>query len=179
MNDARPDTSGTYRVTVEGSEPQVFELSRELLEPADDQLVADTVGPGAGQGDRTDGFLTVLKRPGEPGATLTRYEVVVGGWRFLVGVEPAARAELRERGSRTGKRDRSAGRQIVRAQIPGRIAAVAVAVGEAVAAGQLLLVVEAMKMENAVVAPWAGTIARIGLEAGQTVELGDELVVIE
>ena len=57
--------------------------------------------------------------------------------------------------------------------------AVAVDVGEAVEAGQLLLVVEAMKMENAVIAPWAGTIARIGLEAGQTVELGDELVVIE
>ncbi len=179
MKDARPASSGTYRVTVEGAQPQVFELSRALLEPADDQLVADTVGPGADRGDRMAGVVTVLKRPGDPGATLTRYEVVVGGWRFIVGVEPAARAALRERGSRTGERDRSSGRQIVRAQIPGRIVAVAVDVGEAVEAGQLLLVVEAMKMENAVIAPWAGTIARIGLEAGQTVELGDELVVIE
>jgi biotin carboxyl carrier protein len=36
-----------------------------------------------------------------------------------------------------------------------------------------------MKMENAVVAPWPGTIARVGVVAGQTVERGDELVVIE
>jgi hypothetical protein len=159
MKEAGPATSGRYRVTVEGAEPQVFQLSGELLEPADDQLVADAVEAGADHGDRTAGMVTVLKRPGDPGATLTRYEVVVGGWRFIVGVEPAARAALRERGSRSGERDHSS--------------------GEAVEAGQLLLVVEAMKMENAVIAPWAGTIARIGLEAGQTVELGDELVVIE
>ena len=51
--------------------------------------------------------------------------------------------------------------------------------GEAVEAGQRLLSIEAMKMENEVIAPRAGTIARIGVVAGQTVELGDELVVIE
>ena len=56
---------------------------------------------------------------------------------------------------------------------------VAVTPGQAVERGQRLLSVEAMKMENAVIAPWAGTIARIGVVAGQTVELGDELVVIE
>jgi hypothetical protein len=95
MKDARPASSGTYRVTVEGAEPQVFELSPELLEPSDDQLVADTVKAGADQGDRMAGVVTVLKRPGDPGDTLTRYEVVVGGWRFMIGVEPAARAELR------------------------------------------------------------------------------------
>lgn len=179
MKDARPATSGTFRVTVDGAQPQVFELSPALREPGDEQLVADTVRAGADEGDGAAGRVSVVRRPGDPGATLRRYEVVVGGWRFIVGVEPAARAELRERGSRTGERDKSSGRQIVRAQIPGRIVAVAVDMGDAVEAGQLLLVVEAMKMENAVIAPWAGTIARIGLVAGQTVELGDELVVIE
>ena len=177
--DPRPATPGTYRVTVDGFEPRVFELTSDTLEPQDDEPVADSVAPGADRADRTVGRVTVLKRPGDAGATVASYEVVVGGWRFLVAVEAAARAELRERGSRTGDRGLTGGRQIVRAQIPGRIMAVAVEVGEVVEAGQLLLVVEAMKMENAVVAPRAGTIARIGPVAGQTVELGDDLVVIE
>ena len=59
------------------------------------------------------------RRSGHAGAALASYEVVVDGWRFVVDVEPAARAELRERGSRTGERGRSGGRQVVRAQIPG------------------------------------------------------------
>jgi len=108
-----------------------------------------------------------------------RYEVVVEGWRFEVEVEPAVRADLRERASRAAQRGLGSGRQVVRAQIPGRIVALAVAEGAVVEAGQRLLSVEAMKMENAVIAPWAGTIARIGVVAGQTVERGDELVVIE
>jgi biotin carboxyl carrier protein len=108
-----------------------------------------------------------------------RYEVVVDGWRFEVEVESVARAALRERASRAGKRGLGGGPQVVRAQIPGRIVTVGVSAGEAVEAGQRLLSVEAMKMENAVIAPWAGTIARVEVVAGQTVELGDALVVIE
>ncbi len=166
-------------MTVDGARPQVFELAPDPIRVQDEQLVANDARPGADQAGHAVGKVTVLRRPGDAGATHASYEVVVDGWRFIVGVEPAARAELRERGSRTGERGRSRGRQIVSAQIPGRIVIVAVDVGDVVEAGQLLLVVEAMKMENAVIAPWAGTIARIGLVAGQTVELGDELVVIE
>ena len=178
MRDVPPATRGTYRVTVDGVRPQVFQLALDTLKPAD-ELVVDTMRHGADQGNGTADRVTVLRRPADAGATLASYEVVVGGWHFIVGVESAARAALRDRGSRTGERGRRSGRQIVRAQIPGRILAIAVDVGEAVEAGEVLLVVEAMKMENAVIAPWAGTIARIGVVAGQTVELGDELVVIE
>ena len=55
---------------------------------------------------------------------------------------------------------------------------VAVAAGDAVEAGQRLLSVEAMKMENELRAPRAGTVERIAVAAGQTVELGDTLIVI-
>ena len=55
---------------------------------------------------------------------------------------------------------------------------VAVAAGDAVEAGQRLLSVEAMKMENELRAPRAGTVERIAVAAGQTVELGDTLVVL-
>ena len=56
--------------------------------------------------------------------------------------------------------------------------AVAVVVGDAVTTGQRLLAVEAMKMENELRAPRDGTIDRVVVAVGQTVELGDSLVVI-
>ena len=109
-----------------------------------------------------------------------RVEVVVEGWRFELLVEDAARADLRER----AMRDRSAvvgagGPLEIRAIIPGRIAAVAVTQGDAVEAGQTLLTVEAMKMQNELRAPRPGSVGLVRVAAGQTVELGDLLVVLE
>jgi biotin carboxyl carrier protein len=111
---------------------------------------------------------------GEP----SRFEAVVAGWRFEVAVEPAARAELRERAARIGGARATSVRRVIHAQIPGRVVSVAVAVGDAVERGQRLLSIEAMKMENAVLAPRAGTIERVGVAAGEDVELGDELAVM-
>ncbi|MGK2849847.1 MAG: biotin/lipoyl-containing protein [Candidatus Limnocylindrales bacterium] len=106
-------------------------------------------------------------------------EVVVDGWRFDLRVEDAGRAALRERATR----DRTAvgaggGPTEIRAIIPGRVAAVTVVVGDTVAAGQPVLVVEAMKMQNELRAPRDGTIARVAVGVGQTIEIGDLLVVL-
>jgi biotin carboxyl carrier protein len=60
----------------------------------------------------------------------------------------------------------------VKAPIPGLIARVLVDQGEEVAAGQPLLVLEAMKMENEIRAPRAGTVAQLNIAAGQQVALG-------
>ncbi|WP_168915435.1 ATP-binding protein [Microcella flavibacter] len=57
----------------------------------------------------------------------------------------------------------------VRASMPGSVVSIAVAVGDAVAAGDPLLVVEAMKMEHAVLAPLAGTVAEIAVAVGEQV----------
>jgi glutaconyl-CoA decarboxylase len=56
---------------------------------------------------------------------------------------------------------------------------VSVVAGDAVVAGQQLLVVEAMKMQNELRAPRDGTILRVGVGAGQTIEVGDLMLVIE
>jgi 3-methylcrotonyl-CoA carboxylase alpha subunit len=56
---------------------------------------------------------------------------------------------------------------------------VAVRPGDAVAAGQLLLVIEAMKMEHNVAAPRAGTVATVACAVGERVEDGVELVTLE
>jgi biotin carboxyl carrier protein len=66
----------------------------------------------------------------------------------------------------------------MRAIIPGRVIGVSVAAGDAVAVGQEILVIEAMKMQNELRSPRAGTVERLAVGAGARVELGDLLVVI-
>ena len=105
-------------------------------------------------------------------------EVVVDGWRFVLEVEDAARAELRARATRTRAAGPGSGPFEVHAMIPGRVAAVAVAVGDAVTAGQTLLVVEAMKMQNVLRAPRDGVVERVSVGVGETIDLGDLLVVL-
>jgi acetyl/propionyl-CoA carboxylase alpha subunit len=61
------------------------------------------------------------------------------------------------------------------APIPGKVVRVHVAVGDRVAAGQALVVLEAMKMENELTAEQAGEVVAIHVEAGQTVDAGELL----
>jgi len=61
------------------------------------------------------------------------------------------------------------------APMPGRVIAVHVAEGDSVKAHQALVVIEAMKMEHAVVTPLAGTVTRILVAEGQQVQRGDLL----
>jgi biotin carboxyl carrier protein len=107
-----------------------------------------------------------------------RVEVVAGGWRFEFEVEPAGRAALRERATRAASAVGSGGAMEVHAMIPGRVVAVAVAAGDAVKRGAQLLVVEAMKMQNDVPSPADAVVARVSVSPGDTVELGDLLVVL-
>jgi biotin carboxyl carrier protein len=104
------------------------------------------------------------------------YEVVAGGWRFRFAVEDAHQARLRDRARRAAAEHGPALPQTVKAQIPGRIVSVGVVPGDQVVVGQRLLAVEAMKMENEVRAPRAGTVEAVLVTAGARVELGDELV---
>jgi biotin carboxyl carrier protein len=122
----------------------------------------------------------VLLGPAEPPSRsgTQRREVVVGGWRVLLAVEPERTARLRER-ARRGRADAAhTGPLEVRAIIPGRVVAVSVAEGDTVDAGQQLLVVEAMKMQNELRSPRAGTVERIAVGVGQTVELAALLLVL-
>ena len=77
------------------------------------------------------------------------------------------------RGERAGAADGT-----VRSPMPGTIMAVHVSLGEAVAAGQPVLVVEAMKMEHTVTAPLDGTVTDLTAKAGQQVRMDETLAVI-
>ena len=62
--------------------------------------------------------------------------------------------------------------------MPGKILTVDKNVGDAVEAGQTIMILEAMKMENEIVAPQAGTIASINVSVGTAVEAGEVLATL-
>jgi biotin carboxyl carrier protein len=72
-----------------------------------------------------------------------------------------------------------AGPSAVIAPIPGKVVKVHVAVGDEVAAGQPLVVLEAMKMENELTAEQAGVVTAVHVEPGRTVDTGTVLVELE
>jgi biotin carboxyl carrier protein len=67
----------------------------------------------------------------------------------------------------------------ITAPMPGRVVRVLVAAGDEVAAGQGIIVVEAMKMENELRSPKAGTVKNVSVAPGASVDAGKVLVVIE
>jgi biotin carboxyl carrier protein len=116
--------------------------------------------------------------PATRAAGLRRYEATVDGWTFEVTVEDEARAVLRERAGQAVAYAGQHGSDVVHAQIPGRVARLWVAEGDTVEAGQRLLAIEAMKMENEVRAPRAGIVGAIRVGPGSSVELRDELLTV-
>lgn len=68
--------------------------------------------------------------------------------------------------------------EVVKSPMPGNILKINVTVGQKVNEGETLLVLEAMKMENEIAAPKAGTVAQIIVSKGAVVETGTPLVVI-
>ncbi len=71
-----------------------------------------------------------------------------------------------------------AGATTVNAPMPGNILDVKVAAGQSVKAGDLICILEAMKMENEILAPCAGTVSSVNTTKGSTVNTGDVLVTI-
>ena len=63
--------------------------------------------------------------------------------------------------------------------MPGTIVAVEKAMGQVVSAGDVVIVLEAMKMENEIYAPRSGTISQIYINKGDTVSAGDPMLLIE
>jgi glutaconyl-CoA decarboxylase len=62
--------------------------------------------------------------------------------------------------------------------MPGKILSVNVKAGDAVKRGDVLLILEAMKMQNEIMAPADGKVADVRVSAGQTVSTGDAMIVL-
>jgi biotin carboxyl carrier protein len=101
--------------------------------------------------------------------------VVAGGRRFHAKVESErARASHGAQSSRN-----SGGDWTVKSPMPGRVLKILVAEGDPITAGMPLVVVEAMKMENELSCRHSGTVKKIHVSPGATVEGGAKLIEIE
>jgi 3-methylcrotonyl-CoA carboxylase alpha subunit len=97
------------------------------------------------------------------------YAFAGGRQAFVELVDPFAKAEA---GAEEGD-------AAIRAPMNGRLVAIAVEDGDTVAAGQRLAVVEAMKMEHALVAPFAGVVRDLDASVGDQVEMSDRIMWVE
>ncbi|SPE42508.1 Biotin/lipoyl attachment domain-containing protein [Candidatus Sulfopaludibacter sp. SbA3] len=98
--------------------------------------------------------------------------VVIDGFRFEMSVHDPRRFSRKSSG-RGGE-----GVQTVAAPMPGKVVRVLVAPGDAVEAGQGIVVVEAMKMQNEMKASRAGRVLTVSVKEGATVSAGDTLATI-
>ncbi|AHG04343.1 carbamoyl phosphate synthase [Halobacterium sp. DL1] len=120
------------------------------------------------------------------------FTVEVNGKRFEVNLEERGAAQLATSGgSSGGQRPERASDdsdsetvvegegETVESEMQGTILSVDVAEGDEVEPGDVLVVLEAMKMENDVVASHGGTVTQVTVEEGDSVDMGDVLVVID
>jgi len=146
--------SGRYRVTLGD---RVWDVDARLTAHGIYSLLIDGVSHVADVDDRAGECV-----------------VEVGGETYSVQVEEHTRYIIRTRGGAAN----SAQGQTLKAPLPGKITHVSVQAGDAVTAGQSLVVIEAMKMENELKAVAPGTVREVRVTAGQAVNAGDVLIVI-
>ncbi len=112
---------------------------------------------------------------------MKKYHVVVNGVSYEVELEAmdgAAAAQAPKAAPAQAPKASTAptaapsGGESVSAPMPGNILAVNVSAGQAVKKGDVLFILEAMKMENEILCPVDGTIGTIGVTKGQAVETG-------
>ncbi len=105
------------------------------------------------------------------------YVVVHAGGTVWLAADGRVTA-LREQERSSSAAGAVAGDGAVTSPMPGTVTVVQAAVGDEVAVGTPLLVVEAMKMEHVLTAPIAGTVAELGVTAGQTVALDERVALV-
>jgi biotin carboxyl carrier protein len=145
--------SGALRATIDGR-------------PVD----LDVVPVGTQLSVRVDGRVVDLTTEGTP----PEVGAVASGHRSYVRVE----SERMRSAAQAKKATAGASDKVVCSPMPGRVVKVLVAKGDTVHAGQGLLVLEAMKMENEVRSRAAGTIAEVHVATGTTVEGNSKLVTL-
>lgn len=114
---------------------------------------------------------------------MKNYTITVNGNVYDVTVEegtgngaPAAKAAAPKAAAKAAAPTGAQGAVKVNAPMPGKILKVNAAAGAAVKKGDVLVVLEAMKMENEICAPQDGTVATVECAAGDSVESGKVLV---
>ena len=118
---------------------------------------------------------------------MKRFNITVNGKAYDVAVEevsggaaaPAAAPVAVSAPVQAAPAAAPANGTAVNAPMPGTILDVKASVGDTVTEGQVLMVLEAMKMENDIVAPKAGKVSAISVKKGDSVNSGDALAYIQ
>lgn len=105
------------------------------------------------------------------------WKVRVDGREFSIQVDGGLPSESTRRSAGRGRRKNRSG--TISSSIPGKVVSLHAAVGDRVGDGEVLLVLEAMKMQNEIQAPISGTVTEVNCESGDSVEANVPLVIIE
>ena len=114
---------------------------------------------------------------------MKNYTITVNGTAYEVCVEEAGAVAAAPKAApapapAAAPAPVAAGATTVSAPMPGKVLSVNVKVGDAVKAGDVLMILEAMKMQNEIMAPADGTVSDVRVSANQTVSTGDVMIVL-
>jgi biotin carboxyl carrier protein len=105
-----------------------------------------------------------------------KWEVLLMGRQFQVMVEDERDKRLR---AAAGSSVSEAGEYHLKAPMPGMVVTILVGEGQAIEKGQVVLILESMKMQNELKSPRAGTIGRVRVKAGESVEQRQTLLSVQ
>ncbi len=166
----------SYRVEVNGNAYLVTFLDDGQVQFEDLTVTADIT-----ENETRDHFSLILNKESfmlgvEPSGEPNRFKVHAGGYDFDIDVLASREAYLQEylKAAGVGKKEGK-----VKATMPGLIRQIEVKEGDTVAAGDGVLIMEAMKMENEIKTPISGVVTKIGVQEGEAVEKGAFLFEVE
>lgn len=167
-----PLEDGRFRIVIDGTERLV---DAKALRPGTWSLIIDDTASPSGDAAH-EGSLTRTGRSFVVDLDRRRTGIAasVGASEAMLVVEDARQKKLAA--SAAAGRGATSRGESIRAPIAGKVIKSLVAVGDVVAAGQPVFVLEAMKMENELVAERGGTVSAIHKQPGQAVDTGDLLV---
>ena len=105
------------------------------------------------------------------------WNVTIEGKSFSIEIEGGSVGD--SAGSKRKKKGRRKKSGTISSTIPGKIVSIAVAEGDKVAEGDVVMILEAMKMQNEIQAPLSGTVTAVNCKPGDSIEANSPLVIIQ